>query len=50
MHIPVILLWLVTTVGFAAAGWKILRWAARVFFGWKPQPNEQPRREGEQAL
>jgi len=38
VHIPVILLWLVTLVAFAAVGWKLLRWAARVFFGWKTQP------------
>src|SRR5260221_3988510 len=38
VHIPVIALWLVTLVAFAAVGWKLLRWAARVFFGWKTQP------------
>jgi hypothetical protein len=38
MHIPVILLWLVTLVAFAAIGWRLLRWIGRVFFGWKTQP------------
>jgi hypothetical protein len=37
LQLPVIALWLVTVVGFAALGWKILRWAARRFFGW-PKP------------
>jgi hypothetical protein len=31
---PSILLWLVTILLGAAAGWRILRWASRVFFGW----------------
>jgi hypothetical protein len=34
LQIPVIALWLVTVVAFAALGWKILRWASRRFFGW----------------
>lgn len=37
-HIPVIALWLVTLVAFAAVGWKLLRWAARIFLGWKAVP------------
>jgi Domain of unknown function (DUF4349) len=37
VHIHVILLWIATLVAFAAMGWKLLRWVARVFFGWKPQ-------------
>lgn len=37
LHFPVIALWLITLVAFAAIGWKLLRWAARVFFGWKLQ-------------
>lgn len=37
LHIPVIALWLVTIVAFAALGWKALRWAARLFFGWKTE-------------
>jgi dsDNA-binding SOS-regulon protein len=32
--LPSILLWLVTILLGAAAGWRILRWASRVFFGW----------------
>lgn len=39
LHIPVIALWLVTLVAFAAFGWKALVWAARVFFGWKTGTN-----------
>jgi len=38
LHIPVIALWLFTFFAFAGIGWKLLRWAARVFFGWKLQP------------
>jgi uncharacterized protein DUF4349 len=41
VHIPVILLWLVTLVAFAAIGWRLLRWIARVCFGWKQQPKTQ---------
>jgi hypothetical protein len=32
--LPTILLWLMTLLLGAAAGWRILRWASRVFFGW----------------
>lgn len=32
--LPSILLWLVTILLGAAAGWRILRWASRLFFGW----------------
>jgi hypothetical protein len=32
--LPAILLWLTTILLSAAAGWRILRWASRVFFGW----------------
>jgi hypothetical protein len=35
--LPAILLWLGTILAAAAAGWKILRWAARVFFSWPKQ-------------
>ena len=35
LHIPVIALWLLTFFTIAAIGWKVLRWAARIFFGWK---------------
>jgi len=33
--LPTILLWLMTILLGAAAGWRILRWAGRVFFGWR---------------
>jgi len=33
--LPTILLWLVTIVVGCAVGWKMLRWVARRFFGWK---------------
>jgi Domain of unknown function (DUF4349) len=39
LEIPVILLWVVTIVLGAAAGWKGLRWVARVFFSY---PKQQP--------
>jgi hypothetical protein len=32
--LPTILLWLLTILSGAAAGWRMLRWAGRVFFGW----------------
>jgi hypothetical protein len=32
--LPAVLLWLTTILLGAAAGWRILRWASRVFFGW----------------
>ena len=32
--LPTILLWLMTILLGAAAGWRLLRWASRVFFGW----------------
>ena len=38
LHLPVIALWLFTFFAFAAIGWRLLRWTARVFFGWKMQP------------
>ena len=34
--LPTILLWLVTIVVGAAAGWRLLRWLARHLFRWKP--------------
>lgn len=37
LRVPVIALWLITLVAFAAIGWRLLRWAARIFFGWKVQ-------------
>ena len=39
LHIPVIALWLFTFFAFAAVGWRLLRWAARVFFDWRPRSN-----------
>jgi hypothetical protein len=39
VHIPVIALWLFTFFTFAAVGWRLLRWAARVFFDWRPRSN-----------
>jgi hypothetical protein len=33
-YLPAVLLWMVTILVGAAAGWRVLRWAARVFFGW----------------
>jgi hypothetical protein len=36
-YLPAVLLWLFT-IGFGAAvGWRVLRWAARVFFAWPKQ-------------
>jgi hypothetical protein len=35
LHIPVNALRFFTFLAFAGIGWKLLRWAARVFFGWK---------------
>lgn len=32
--LPAALLWLMTILLGAAAGWRILRWASKVFFGW----------------
>ena len=32
--LPAILLWLITILLGAAFGWRVLRWASRVFFGW----------------
>ena len=32
--LPTILLWLMTILLGAAFGWRVLRWASRVFFGW----------------
>jgi hypothetical protein len=39
--LPAVLLWLTTILLSAAAGWRILRWASRVFFGW-PQSSIPP--------
>jgi len=40
-YLPAVLLWLVTIVVGAAVGWRVLRWAARVFFAWPKQPAVQ---------
>ncbi|MGA8868598.1 MAG: DUF4349 domain-containing protein [Candidatus Sulfotelmatobacter sp.] len=40
-YLPAVLLWLITIVVGAALGWKVLRWAARMFFAWPKQPAEQ---------
>jgi hypothetical protein len=37
-YLPSILLWLVTILAGAAFGWRILRWAARVFFSFPKKP------------
>ena len=36
-YVPTILLWLFTILAGAAIGWRILRWGARVFFGFSPK-------------
>ena len=33
--LPTILLWLVTIIIMAAAGWRLLRWLSRRLFGWR---------------
>jgi hypothetical protein len=33
-YLPAVLLWLITIVVGAAVGWKLFRWAGRVFFAW----------------
>ncbi len=43
--LPTILLWLMTILFGATAGWRILRWASRVFFGW-PQSATPPAAQG----
>lgn len=40
-YLPAVLLWLVTIVVGAAVGWRLLRWAARIFFTWPQQPAAQ---------
>jgi hypothetical protein len=34
-YLPAVLLWMFTIVAGAAIGWRILRWVARVFFGFR---------------
>ncbi len=36
LYLPVILLWAVTILFAGFVGWRIIRWVARVVFGWKP--------------
>ena len=36
-YLPTVLLWLLTILAGAAMGWRILRWAARAFFGFAPK-------------
>jgi len=31
-------LWLLTILAVAAAGWRVVRWAVRVFFAWPKHP------------
>jgi hypothetical protein len=33
-YLPAVLLWMITIVVGAAVGWKVVRWAGRVFFAW----------------
>jgi hypothetical protein len=33
-YLPAVLLWVGTIVGGVAAGWKLLRWVGRRWFGW----------------
>jgi hypothetical protein len=36
-YLPTVLLWLFTILAGAAIGWRLLRWAAKVFFGFTPK-------------
>jgi Domain of unknown function (DUF4349) len=36
-YLPTVLLWVFTILAGAAIGWRILRWAARAFFGFAPK-------------
>jgi hypothetical protein len=36
LYLPVVLLWGLTGLLGAFAAWRVLRWAGRVLFGWKP--------------
>ncbi len=36
-YLPTVLLWLFTILAGAAIGWRLLRWVARVFFGYTPK-------------
>jgi hypothetical protein len=37
LEVPIVLLWLATIVLGGAAGWKLIRWVARVFFSFPKQ-------------
>jgi hypothetical protein len=37
-YLPAVLLWMGTILVSVTAGWRVWRWAARVFFGW-PKPS-----------
>ncbi len=41
-YLPTVLLWLFTILAGAAIGWRILRWAARVLFGYTPKTVREP--------
>ena len=34
-YLPTVLLWLATIIAGGAVGWRLLRWVARRWFGWK---------------
>lgn len=40
-YLPAVLLWMGTIVVGVAAGWKVVRWAGRVFFAWPKQESVQ---------
>jgi hypothetical protein len=40
-YLPAVLLWMGTIVVGAAVGWKVVRWAGRVFFAWPKQTEVQ---------
>jgi hypothetical protein len=40
-YLPAVVLWMVTIMVGAAVGWRVLRWARRVFFAWPKQPTVQ---------
>jgi hypothetical protein len=40
-YLPTVLLWLFTILAGAAVAWRILRWAAKVLFGYSKVVREQ---------
>ncbi len=40
-YLPAVLLWMGTIVVGVGVGWKVVRWAGRVFFAWPKQPEAQ---------